>query len=52
MKHWEMFMKFEVVGLTALAMVSALGGNVYAALPNGVAAGDVTQDSALSDQFA
>ncbi len=40
-------MKFEVVGLTALAMVSALGGNVYAALPNGVAAGDISQDSAV-----
>ncbi|OQW72536.1 MAG: phosphodiesterase [Proteobacteria bacterium ST_bin11] len=40
-------MKFRVVRLTAVATLVALGGKAQAALPNGVAAGDVSQTSAV-----
>ncbi|WNB74020.1 alkaline phosphatase D family protein [Methylomonas koyamae] len=40
-------MKFKVVRLTAIATLVALGGKAQAALPNGVAAGDVSQTSAV-----
>jgi alkaline phosphatase D len=40
-------MKFDAFHLTALAAVLVIGNNVYAALPNGVAAGDVSQSSAV-----
>jgi len=40
-------MKFKVVRLTAVATLVALGGKAQAALPNGVAAGDVSQTSAV-----
>lgn len=40
-------MKFKVVRLTAVVTLVALGGKAQAALPNGVAAGDVSQTSAV-----
>ena len=40
-------MKFPALQLTAVTAVLALGGNAHAALPNGVAAGDVSQTSAV-----
>lgn len=40
-------MKLKVVRLTAVATLVALGGKAQAALPNGVAAGDVSQTSAV-----
>lgn len=40
-------MNLNVVRLTAVASVLTLGGNANAALPNGVAAGDVSQSSAV-----
>lgn len=40
-------MKFPVFQLTAVAAVLAIGGNANAALPNGIAAGDVSQTSAV-----
>lgn len=40
-------MKLKVVRLTAVATLVALGGKAHAALPNGIAAGDVSQTSAV-----
>lgn len=40
-------MKLKVIRLTAVATMVALGGKAYAVLPNGVAAGDVGQNTAV-----